>query len=200
MIQKKTEQERVEDLARKIAEAKDLLNDVQSKIGTVLTPERYLSFLDIVERFHWYSHINNLLILFQYPTARYLAGFKTWKQTSLSIYNDETRKLLKPEHTGKAIKLLAPFTFVKGATRSLFYVIVPVYDVSQMNDIPSPVNDFLDIRKCDYVDIINAIKFTAPYRTVFASGEDQHLSYNVKAYCNHRAEKTPSCVGVRIYE
>ena len=47
----------------------------------------------------------------------------------------------------------------------------------------------MDISACSYVDIINAINFVAPYRTVFASNEDKYLSYNIKGYCNHSLQQ-----------
>lgn len=174
-----------ESVAKKSAAAKELLNNVISNAGSVLQPERYVNFLNTVERFHWYSYINNLLILSQYPQAEYLAGYDVWKRTSLSIYNDPNRRILKSSEVGQGIKLIAPFTVVDGSTRSLINFVVPVYDVNQINEVAPPENDFLDVKKCSYVDIINAINFVAPYRTVFASNEDENLSHNIKGYCNH---------------
>lgn len=178
-------QEYSTNVAEKTKIAKELLSNVRQNISSVLQPERYTNFLDIIERFHWYTYINSLLILSQYPRAQYLAGYDVWKRTSLSTYNDPNRRILKTSDVGKGIKLIAPFTVVNSTSRSLINFVVPVYDVNQINDIPMPENDFLDIKKCSYVDIINAINFVAPYRTVFASNEDKNLSHNVKGYCNH---------------
>lgn len=178
-------QEYSSSVVEKANVAKELLKNVSANVATVLQPERYLSFLDIIERFHWYTYINNLLILSQYPHAQYLAGYDVWKRTSLSTYNDPSRRILKSSCVGKGIKLIAPFTVVDGTSRSLINVVVPVYDINQINDLPPPDNDFLDISKCSYVEIINAINFVAPYRTVFASNEDENLSHNIKGYCNH---------------
>lgn len=178
-------QEYSTNVAEKAKIANELLSNVHQNISSVLEPERYANFLDIIERFHWYTYINNLLILSQYPRAEYLAGYDVWKRTSLSTYNDPNRRILKTSDIGKGIKLIAPFTVVNSTSRSLINFVVPVYDVNQINDIPLPENDFLDIKKCSYVDIINAINFVAPYRTVFASNEDENLSHNVKGYCNH---------------
>lgn len=172
-------------VAEKAAAAKDLMSKVSGRVAGVLQPERYAQYLNVISRFHWYSYINNLLVLFQYPQAQYLAGFDVWKRTSLAAYNDPNRRILKASGAGQGIKLIAPFTVVKSDSRSLISVVVPVYDINQVDDVPRPENDFLDLRKCSYVDIINAINFVAPYRTVFASNEDRNLSYNVKGYCNH---------------
>lgn len=186
MSEKKIVQQSYADsVAEKAAAAKGLAERVYANVISVLQPERYLCFLNLIERFHWYSHVNNLLILFQFPQAQYLAGYDVWKETALSTYNDPSRRVLKPSFTGKGIKLIAPFTVVEGDTRSLIHVAVPVYDINQMNELPRPENDFLDIRKCPYVDIINTINYVAPYRTVFASSDDKNLSYHVKGYCNH---------------
>ena len=182
---KSTSHEYSETVAEKIDVANKLLDNVFSNVDEVLQPERYVKYLDLIERFHWYSYVNNLLLLSQFPEAQYLAGYETWKSTSLSTYNDPSRLILNSTGKGNGIKLLAPFTVVTDESRSLINVVVPVYDVSQVNDIPVPENNFVDLKKCSYVDIINAINFVAPYRTVFASNEDKNLSCNVKGYCNH---------------
>lgn len=182
---KTTSYEYSETVTEKIAIANKLLDNVLSNVSEVLQPERYIKYLDLIERFHWYSYVNNLLILSQFPGAQYLAGYEIWKRTSLSTYNDPSRRILNSESTGKGIKLIAPFTVVTEESRSLINFVVPVYDVNQVNEIPVPKNDFVDLSNCSYVDIINAINFVAPYRTVFASNEDKNLSSNVKGYCNH---------------
>ena len=173
-------------VAEKAAIAKDLISEVLSGVSLTLNPEKYTAYLDVIERFHWYSYINCLLILSQYPNARYLAGYKVWENTSLSTYNDPKRHVLKPSAVSKGIKLIAPFTYVNASSRSLINSVVSVFDVSQVNDVPYPENDFVDLSRCSYVDIINAINFVAPYRTVFASNEDELLSHNIKGYCNHQ--------------
>ena len=180
-----TPHEPTEAAAEKIAVANQLLDNVLSNIGEVLQPERYVNFLDLIERFHWYSYVNNLLILSQFPQAQYLAGYDLWKRTSLATYNDPSRRILNSTSVGKGIKLIAPFTVVTEEARSLINFVVNVYDVNQMNEIPAPETDFVDLKSCSYVDIINAINFVAPYRTVFASNEDKNLSCNTKGYCNH---------------
>lgn len=184
-----TPHEYSETVAEKIAVANELLDNVLSNVGEVLQPERYIKYLDLIERFHWYSYVNNLLILSQFPRAQYLAGYEIWKRTSLSTYNDPSRRILNSSGTGKGIKLIAPFTVVTDESRSLINFVVPVYDVNQVNDLPVPENDFVDLTRCSYVDIINAINFVAPYRTVFASNEDKNLSCNVKGYCNHSLQQ-----------
>ena len=178
-----------ETVAAKANEAEEMISSVSSKLISVLQPDVYVQFLDMIERFHWYSYMNNLLVLFQFPDAQYLAGYDVWKRTALNEYNDPTRRILKASSVGHGIKLIAPFTVVTSSTRSLISVSVPVYDINQLNDIPRPENDFLDLSKCNYVDIINAINFVAPYRTVYASSEDKNLSYNIKGYCNHSQQQ-----------
>lgn len=167
----------------RVTVATSLLHTVLNEIGTVLQPEKYLNFLNLIEKFHWYSYINNLLILSQFPEATYLASYETWKNVALSTYNDPNWRVLRPSY--KAIKVIAPWTEVKGSSRSLINAAVPVYDVSQMNELPIPETDFFDIKKVSYVDIINALSTFSPYRTTFASDEDEGLSPKVKGYCNH---------------
>lgn len=174
-----------ETVAERAAAANELLNKVRNSASDILQPDKYTQFLDMIERFHWYSYVNNLLIMSQFPQAQYLAGYDFWKRNALSAYNDPSRRILLASGVGKGIKLIAPFTVVSGEARSLINCVVPVYDINQVNDIPVHENDFVDLKKCSYVDIINAINFVAPYRTVFASNEDKNLTCNVKGYCNH---------------
>ena len=180
---------RSEDVAERAAVANELLDNVLKNVAEILHPERYVKYLNTIERFHWYSYVNNLLILSQFPQAQYLAGFDVWKRMSLSTYNDPNWQILSTSGVGKGIKLIAPFTVVSDTSRSLINFVVPVYDVNQVNEIPVPPNDFVDLKKCSYVDIINAINFVAPYRTVFASNGDKNLSSNVKGYCNHSQQQ-----------
>lgn len=183
------QQSRSELIAEKASAARELVADASSKLNSIFSPDNYLCFLNLVERFHWYSYINIFLIFLQHPDAEAVAGYDLWKRTSLATYNDPSRRILKASGVGQGIKLIAPFTVVEGATRSLINVSVPVYDINQTNDIPAPQIDFLDLNKVSHTDIINAINFVAPYRTVFASNEDKNLSYNVKGYCNHRYQQ-----------
>lgn len=174
-----------ETVAEKASVANELLGNVLNNAKEILQPDRYTKYLDTIERFHWYSYVNNLLILSQHPDARYLAGYDFWKRSSLAAFNDPNRRILRASGVGKGIKLVAPFTVVSGDSRSLINFVVPVYDINQVNDIPVQDNDFVDLKRCSYVDIINAINFVAPYRMAFASNEDKNLSCNVKGYCNH---------------
>lgn len=178
-----------EGVAEKAAQAKELLNRVHKDIASVFKPDRFILFLDTLERFHWFSYINILLILEQFPSAEYLAGYDVWKKASLSMYNDPERRILTTENHKKAIKLVAPFTVLDGTTRSLINVVVPAYDVKQTNNLPRPENDFLDISKCSLMDIVHTIGFVAPYRTIYAAAEDPRLSYNTKGYCKHETQQ-----------
>ena len=84
-----------ENVAEKSAVANKLLEDVNQKIKDIFTPEKYVLYLDVTERFHWYSYINNFLILSQFPHAVYLAGYTVWEQISLTTYNDPNRRILR---------------------------------------------------------------------------------------------------------
>lgn len=172
----------------KTSEALHLLNDTNKSVLSVFTPDLYTTFLNIVNKFHWYSYINNLLILYQFPQAEYLSGYDVWKKVSLSEWNDPNRQILKQSQRGKGIRLIAPFTKVEGDVRSLVNFVVPVYDINQTNNIPLPESNFVDLSRCSCSDIINAINFVAPYRTVLAASEDKVLSHDIKGYCNHQMQ------------
>lgn len=177
--------------AEKVAEAKVLVEDVYRKMHLILQPESYVQFLNAVETFHWYSCANILLIYFKFPQARYVAEFQIWKNTCEDTYNEPNRMALKYSEIHNAIRIIAPFT-IGGeslSTRRLIPVSVSVYDVSQMNELPIPPNDFLDLKKFGIEDIINAVQFVSPYRMRFASGEDVNITYNVRGYCDHEQKQ-----------
>lgn len=178
-----------EGAVEKAAFANELMQNVCTNISSVLQPKKFISFLNMTERFHWYSFINTLLILSQFPQAQALAGYDVWKRISLSTYNDPNHRILKLSSVGQGIKVIAPFTVVNGSVRSLIHVAVSVYDVNQMNELPAPEFDFPDLSKVSYVDIINAINYVSPYRVVIASPNDNNLSYNVKGYCDHKFQQ-----------
>lgn len=175
------------DVVVKNSEAKLLLDDVYKRIPSVLQPEEYIRFLNLVSSFHWYACSNILLIYFKVPEARFIAEYRIWEETSGATYNEPNRKILKNSARKNPILLVAPYTIVNQATkdRKLVPVSVPVYDVQQVNDIPIPENDFLDPKKYSVEDLANAINFVSPYRICYAGSDDKYLSYNVKGYCNH---------------
>lgn len=172
-------------ISDKSVEAAGLIKSVKDNIASVFEPEPFVNFLDTVERFHWYSYINVLLIMRQFPNADYIAGYDVWKRTAVSTYNNVNYQILDVKYRGKGIKLIAPFTVLDGNKRFLVNSVVPVYDVNQTNKLPRPENDFHNLSLSSVTDIISSIKNVCPYRVVVASGTDPRLSFNVKGYCSH---------------
>ena len=86
-------------------------------------------YLSVLSRLHWYNYFNLLLILRQYPTATHLAAYNTWKEM---IPPGEW--ILKQEHKGKGIELIAPWTNLQPqGTRSLSWYSFKQFDVAQTN-------------------------------------------------------------------
>lgn len=120
-----------EKAQRLLAHAEELSSVVLSSIGNLI------SFLDLMARIHQYDAYNLLLIWERCPSASCLTGYETWKrQLPRGV------QVLKEEHKGKAIELVAPFTDGSGADSYLVWYSTTVFDVSQTNvpAAPPPVD------------------------------------------------------------
>lgn len=117
-------------------------------------------FLTTLTRFHWYNFYNLLLILRQYPNATVLRTFKEWQ----SLMNDPQAQVLKSDHKGKGIEIVAPFTnHQPQGTRSLSWYSVKQFDISQTNvqNFESTPNIYLS--GPDHLFTLNAAIIAAIY-------------------------------------
>lgn len=101
-------------------------------------------YFDTMSKFHNYSVNNQILILSQNPNASRVAGFHTWK-------NEFNRHVKKGSH---AIWIFAPRTYTETEEiltgngikeqeiKHIYFVSVPVFDVSQTQGDPLPHIDY----------------------------------------------------------
>lgn len=101
---------------------------------SLLTEERWISFLKIQSTFRSYSLNNKKLILAQNPYATTVTGFKSWKKQGRTVRKGE-----------KALRILAPRISKRKdkdgeEKKDIFgFVLVPVFDITQTEgeDIPT---------------------------------------------------------------
>jgi len=113
---------------------------IETGIQNVLTSDKWQEWLQLQSRFYRYSYCNTILILAQYPSASFVAGFNRW--------NDEFKRKIKKG--SKAIKILAP-RFVtetkkdeetgQDVTRKKLvgFISVNVFDISQTEGDELPI-------------------------------------------------------------
>lgn len=104
-----------------------LVGHAQTLSTSVFTSaENLISFLDLATRIHHYDAYNLLLIWERCPTASCLAGYKVWERQLPA-----GTQVLKDEHKGKGIDLVAPFTDSFNQESSVVWYSVSVFDISQ---------------------------------------------------------------------
>lgn len=136
---------------------------------------KYLSFISM-DAFRKYSWNNCMLILAQYPTASYVAGFKTWEK--------EFKRY--PKKGEKAINILAPSKYKKKVKKKdengketdeeeeiemFSYRSVPIFDVNQTEgelipDFNTKLNE--DIEDCDV--LVDALIRVSSFPVNFQKG------------------------------
>lgn len=124
----------------------DVRQKVKEIVPTLFTKKHFSSFLTFMSKWSHYSCSNIILLYAQIPHARYLAGFNTWKEYSLSMGNSEFYEIIKKNEKGKGITLLLPFTkksfYQKESDTyreySLAYQTALIFDISQTNNIIPP--------------------------------------------------------------
>lgn len=104
-----------------------------------MDPEALAEFLDWSRKFHRYSFGNQMLIHLQCPRAERVAGKSTWEDAGGSI-----------KKGAKAIWIWAPRTYVKKEVdpatgqevekKQMYFVSVPVYDISDIDGVELPKN------------------------------------------------------------
>lgn len=100
----------------------------------------FKAYLNAQALFHDYSWHNTLLIVSQCPTARRVAGYRTWQKLGRQVRKGE-----------KSIRIFAPCTFKRenaetGQTESgMYFRMVSVFDVGQTDGEALPDIDIPDI-------------------------------------------------------
>src|SRR4051812_30268930 len=74
-----------------------LVKQLEEGVASIQSSEDFKRWLSVASRFHTYSLNNQLLILFQFPGATRVAGYRTWQSLG--------RQVVKG---AKGISILAP--------------------------------------------------------------------------------------------
>lgn len=159
--------------------------------------ERYKQYLSAMAMFHDYSFRNTMLILYQMPTASYVAGYNAWKdhkryvkegEKSIKIFAPAPYKTkveeIQRDSSGHILKDKDgnPVTKEKEITVPAFKP-VPVYDISQTDGEPLPeLNNGELIGTVDnYENFWAVLKKISPFPISLEKVEDSET----KGYCNY---------------
>lgn len=158
-----------EKALRLLAHTEDLSKAVFSSI------DNFISFLNLTARIHHFDAFNLLLIWERCPNASCLAGYQVWKRQL-----PQGTQVLKNEHKGKGIELVAPFTDSSSEENCLVWYSVSVFDISQtMVPVAPPPVDFvyiLDKHHEDFLlDALQMIIATEFGRSACIQPPTQHL-------------------------
>ena len=123
--------------ARKEAERKEILSQLEDGVKAVFSSNKYTEFLKAYAKFHNYSVGNTILILTQKPDAERVASFTTWKRMDRHIVKGEA---------GIKIIVPSPYTFevkVEGKEdleemTGMGFRTGYVFDISQTEGKPLP--------------------------------------------------------------
>lgn len=175
---------------------KELLEKLEKGIQDLYSSEKYITYLKTLSKFHNYSFNNTLLIALQKPSATYVAGFNSWK-------NSFKRHVNKGE---KGIQILAPAPYkttiemdkidpitkkpVLGAdgkpVTEMVEVIKPyfkpvyVFDVSQTSGEPLPtIANELKADVENFNQFYKSLEMISPFPM-----EKENITSGAKGYCD----------------
>lgn len=128
------------------AKAPELRASAQEATKEMFATGDISEYLDILSRLSCYDAYNLVLILQQYPKAKFLAAYPVWKR----LIGNPSQRILKPEWVGKGIDLVIPFTDAQNGEDKLIWFAARQFDVSQTNvkyELPQSVyiNDDLHL-------------------------------------------------------
>ncbi|MBN9392194.1 MAG: hypothetical protein J0I20_29420 [Chloroflexi bacterium] len=112
------------------ARIEGLVQQLEQGVASIQSSDDFKRWLKVASRFHTYSLNNQLLILFQFPTATRVAGYRTWQSLG--------RQVVKG---AKGISILAPRPYervvedkangTQEIVKGISFRTVSVFDISQ---------------------------------------------------------------------
>lgn len=169
---------------------KQTLDKLEAGVRDFYTSEKFLTYLQVMSRFHNYSLNNQILIAAQMPEATIVAGYNSWMR------NFE-RHVKKGE---RSITILAPQKIkikvdtdktdeygnvIQEERETIKFRPVSVFDVSQTEGKPLPeiITELTgDVNR--YEQLLNAARHAAPYPI-----EIRAVEGSAKGWCNFTQEK-----------
>jgi len=124
----------------------DLMTDLREKIANIDSAEEWQKTLEFFGDFHQYTFNNAILIKMQRPDAKRVASYKKWQEKGFQVKKGE-----------KAIHILAPLLVEdkdknpdpstgKRPKKLIRFRSVPVFDISQTEEIPGVEHDVAALR------------------------------------------------------
>lgn len=169
---------------------KQTLDKLEAGVIEFFTSEKYITYLQVMSKFHTYSANNQVLIAMQMPDATAVAGYNSW------IRNFD-RHVKKGE---KSITILAPMKvkikidtdrrdadgkIIQEERETIKFRPVSVFDVSQTEGKPLPqiISELAgDVSR--YEQLLDAARQAAPYPI-----EIRAVEGSAKGWCNFTQEK-----------
>lgn len=169
---------------------KQTLDKLEAGVMEVFTSEKYITYLNVMSKFHTYSANNQVLIAMQMPEATAVAGYNSWMRNF-------DRHVKKGE---KSITILAPMKIkikvdtdkvdeygnvIQEEKEGIKFRPVSVFDVSQTEGKPLPqiISELTgDVSR--YEQLLNATRQAAPYPIEIGAVEG-----SAKGWCNFTQEK-----------
>ena len=169
---------------------KQTLDKLEAGVIEFFTSEKYITYLQVMSKFHTYSANNQVLIAMQMPDATAVAGYNSW------IRNFD-RHVKRGE---KSITILAPMKvkikidtdrrdadgkIIQEERETIKFRPVSVFDVSQTEGKPLPeiITELTgDVSR--YEQLLYAARQAAPYPIEIGAVEG-----SAKGWCNYAQEK-----------
>ena len=169
---------------------KQTLDKLEAGVMEIFTSEKYITYLQVMSKFHTYSANNQILIAMQMPEATAVAGYNSWMRNF-------DRHVKKGE---KSITILAPMKvkikidtdrrdadgkIIQEERETIKFRLVSVFDVSQTEGKPLPqiISELTgDVSR--YEQLLNAARQAAPYPIEIGAVEG-----SAKGWCNFTQEK-----------
>lgn len=169
---------------------KQTLDKLEAGVIEFFTSEKYITYLQVMSKFHTYSANNQVLIAMQMPDATAVAGYNSW------IRNFD-RHVKRGE---KSITILAPMKvkikidtdrrdadgkIIQEERETIKFRPVSVFDVSQTEGKPLPeiITELTgDVSR--YEQLLYAARQAAPYPIEIGAVEG-----SAKGWCNFTQEK-----------
>jgi hypothetical protein len=127
--------------AKKSDVAAGLMANLREKIASIDTAEEWQKTLAFFGDFHQYSFNNSILIKIQCPEARRVASYKKWQEKGFQVKKGSTAiRVLKPILVDDEDKPKDPVTG-KYPKKLVNFAGVPVFDISQTEEIPGVEHD-----------------------------------------------------------
>lgn len=169
---------------------KQTLDKLEAGVMEFFTSEKYITYLQVMSKFHTYSANNQVLIAMQMPEATAVAGYNSW------IRNFD-RHVKRGE---KSITILAPMKvkikidtdrrdadgkIIQEERETIKFRPVSVFDVSQTEGKPLPqIISELAGNVSRYEQLLDAARQAAPYPIEIGAVEG-----SAKGWCNYAQEK-----------